>query len=38
MLTTAEIIQIEKTKAARRQPSNEELSEIPLDRPARVFG
>ena len=38
MLTTVEIIQIEKAKVARRQPSNEELRRIPSDRPARVFG
>jgi hypothetical protein len=38
MLTIAEIIQIEKAKLARRQPSNEELRQIPLDRPARLFG
>ena len=38
MLTIAEIIQIEKARVARRQPSNEELRQIPLDRPARVFG
>jgi len=38
MLTIAEIIQIEKAKVAQRQPSEEDLRRIPLDRPARVFG
>ncbi|MCL0056450.1 recombinase family protein [Dehalococcoidia bacterium] len=38
MLTIAEIIEIEKVKVTRRQPSNEELRRLPLDRPARVFG
>jgi len=38
MLTAAEIIQIERAKAARCQPTEEELRQIPLDRPARLFG
>jgi len=38
MLTIGEIIEIEKAKVARRQPSEEDLRRIPLDRPARVFG
>ncbi len=38
MLTVAEIIQIEKAKVARLQPSNEELRRIPLDRPATLLG
>jgi len=38
MLSITEIIQIEKAKVAQRQPSNEELKRIPLDRPGRVFG
>ena len=38
MLTVAEIIQIEKAKVAKRQPSNEELRQIPLDRPGRLLG
>ena len=38
MLTIAEIIQIEKARIARHQPSDEELRRIPLDRPARLPG
>ncbi|MBT9142501.1 MAG: hypothetical protein DDT29_00895 [Dehalococcoidia bacterium] len=38
MLTIAEIIEIEKARIARRQPSEEDLRRIPLARPARVFG
>ena len=38
MLTIAEIIEIEKEKIARHQPSDEELRQIPLDRPARLPG
>jgi hypothetical protein len=38
MLTIAEIIEIEKARVARRQPSEEDLRRVPLDRPARVFG
>ena len=38
MLTVAEIMQIERQKIARRQPSEEELRRIPVERPARIFG
>ncbi len=38
MLTIAEILEIEKEKIARRQPSDEDLRRIPLDRPGRIFG
>ena len=38
MLTIAEILGIEKEKIARRQPSEEDLRQIPLDRPGRIFG
>jgi len=38
MLTIAEILGIEKEKIARRQPSEEDLRRIPLDRTGRVFG
>ncbi len=38
MLTIAEMLQIEKVKVAKRQPSQEDLRRIPLDRPARLFG
>lgn len=38
MLTVAQILEIEKEKIARRQPSEEDLRRIPLDRPARIFG
>ena len=38
MLTVAEIIQIERAKAAKGRPSNEELRQVPLDRPARLLG
>ena len=38
MLSIAEIIEMERAKIARRQPSDQELRRIPLDRPARVFG
>ena len=38
MLTIAEILEIEKERIASRQPSEEDLRQIPLDRPGRVFG
>jgi hypothetical protein len=38
MLSIAEVIQNERAKVARRKPSNEELRQIPLERPARLFG
>jgi len=38
MLTEAEIIQREKAKIARQRPSDEKLKQLPLERPARVFG
>ncbi len=38
MLTVSEILGIEKEKIARRQPSEEDLRRIPLERPGRIFG
>ena len=38
MLSIAEIMQAEKAKVARRQPSEEDLRRIPLGRPGKVFG
>ena len=38
MFSIAEIIQLEKAKIARHQPSEEELRRIPVDRPARLPG
>ncbi len=38
MLTIAEILGIETEKITKRQPSEEDLRRIPLDRPGRVFG
>jgi hypothetical protein len=38
MLTIDEILGIEKGKIARRQPTEEELRQIPLERPGRIFG
>ncbi|MFW6112662.1 MAG: hypothetical protein ACOC6S_03725, partial [Chloroflexota bacterium] len=38
MLTTDQIIEIERAKMAERQPTKEDLRRIPLDRPARLLG
>ena len=38
MLTIVEIIEMERAKIARRQPTDEELRRIPLERPAKVSG
>ena len=38
MLTIAQILEIERDKIAKRQPSDEDQRRIPLDRPARIFG